>query len=83
MKAVAASVEGAVFVDHGAYWTDVQKGSGKEVVDGWYPVDHTHPSIAGAKAAEEAFVRGLGCVLGKKGLAKFISGSIEGSGTCL
>ncbi|POS83385.1 hypothetical protein EPUL_004678 [Erysiphe pulchra] len=60
----------ATFVDHGKYVAEAYRLAGKAVVDGYYPVDHTHPSKDGAIVVEKAFVRSVVCA--KNELAKHV-----------
>lgn len=60
----------ATFVDHGKYVAEAYRLAGKAVVDSYYPVDHTHPSKAGASVVEKAFVRSIVCT--KNELAKHV-----------
>ncbi|KAI9665737.1 MAG: hypothetical protein M1821_003671 [Bathelium mastoideum] len=49
----------ATYVNHFAYTDAIFDSLGATVVDGYYPVDHTHTSPTGADTVSKAFVRGL------------------------
>ncbi|KIY63006.1 carbohydrate esterase family 12 protein [Cylindrobasidium torrendii FP15055 ss-10] len=52
----AAAEAGVTFADHGIYVASLYKGKGKDVVNSYYPNDHTHTSPAGAETVARAFV---------------------------
>ncbi|KAF2236549.1 carbohydrate esterase family 12 protein [Viridothelium virens] len=51
----------ASYVNHFGYVSARFKSLGATVVDGYYPVDHTHTSTAGANTVSQAFVKGVVC----------------------
>lgn len=57
----AASRTGAAYIDHYAYVAEAYDALGQTAVTAFYPVDHTHTSVAGANVVAQAFVRGLLC----------------------
>lgn len=67
--AQAAKVD---YVDHGAYVAAQYKALGKDAVDAFYPVDHTHTSPEGAQVVADAFLKAVVCadVSFKEALAK-------------
>lgn len=60
------------YVDHGAYVAARYRALGKDTVDGFYPVDHTHTSPEGAQVVADAFLKAVVCagVNFKEALAK-------------
>ena len=54
----------ATYVNHFAYTNAIYDSLGAKVVDGYYPVDHTHTSPAGANTVSGAFVKGVKCAAG-------------------
>ena len=77
---LAAEAVGVDYVDHGAYVADVFERLGRDAVDAFFPLDHTHTSPEGADVVAGAFVEGLVC--GGVGLAEVVSGKDVG-GDCL
>ncbi|PYH98054.1 putative rhamnogalacturonan acetylesterase, partial [Aspergillus ellipticus CBS 707.79] len=74
----AASAEGVEYVDHGAYVASIFDSLGETEVDAFYPVDHTHTSVAGAEVVAQAFLKGVVCA--GLGFEKLLSTeSFEGS----
>jgi rhamnogalacturonan acetylesterase len=71
MSKSAASATGSSFVDHGWFVADRYRTLGANVVNSYYPKDHTHTSPAGAKTVTETFFRGLQC--GSAGLKNYLS----------
>ncbi|KAF8899039.1 SGNH hydrolase [Infundibulicybe gibba] len=57
----AASRTGVVYVDHFDYVAQAYGKLGQTTTMGFYPIDHTHTSPAGATVVAQAFVRGLLC----------------------
>ncbi|EEA19688.1 Rhamnogalacturonan acetylesterase [Talaromyces marneffei ATCC 18224] len=57
----AAEVSGVKYVDHGGYVASIFKDLGVTTVDSYYPNDHTHTSVAGAKVVAQAFLKGVVC----------------------
>lgn len=84
---VAGVLEGevgpaAAFVNHGQYEADIFERLGKEVVDGFFLMDHTHTQPEGADVAAKAFVKGLKC--GGSALAQYVVNATEEiPGVCL
>ncbi|KAB2576866.1 Rhamnogalacturonan acetylesterase [Lasiodiplodia theobromae] len=84
---VAGVLEGevagrAAFVNHGRYEADVFRTLGKEVVDGFFLMDHTHTQPEGADVAAKAFVKGLKC--GGSELSRLVVNATEEiPGECL
>jgi rhamnogalacturonan acetylesterase len=76
----AARAAGVGYVDHGAYMAAAYDKAGYKTVKGFYPKDHTHTSIAGAKVAARAFAEGLKC--SNNGLKKEVLKSV-GAETCI
>ncbi|KAL3417405.1 GDSL-like Lipase/Acylhydrolase [Phlyctema vagabunda] len=61
-KSVATALgSGNEFIDHGLYVANRFKALGATVVDGYYPVDHTHPSPAGSAMIAQQFMKGVMC----------------------
>lgn len=58
---VAASTADDEYVDHGAYVANIFDELGLTTVDSFYPMDHTHTSVAGAKVVAQAFLKGVVC----------------------
>ncbi|KAH8925327.1 carbohydrate esterase family 12 protein [Atractiella rhizophila] len=58
---LAASRTGVTFVDHYEYTARAYDALGESTVDTYFPVDHTHTTVAGANVVAQAFVRGLLC----------------------
>ncbi|PWY87443.1 putative rhamnogalacturonan acetylesterase [Aspergillus heteromorphus CBS 117.55] len=58
---IAAQVAGVEYVDHGAYVASIYDTLGEEEVDGFFPIDHTHTSVAGAEVVAQAFLEGVVC----------------------
>ncbi|KIY64607.1 carbohydrate esterase family 12 protein [Cylindrobasidium torrendii FP15055 ss-10] len=52
----AATEAGVTFADHGIYTASLYKNQGADVVNAYYPNDHTHTSPAGANVVARAFV---------------------------
>lgn len=77
---LAAEAVGVDYVDHGAYVADVFERLGRDAVDAFFPLDHTHTSPEGADVVAGAFVKGLVC--GGVELAEVVSGKDVG-GDCL
>lgn len=84
---VAGVLEGevglaAAFVNHGQYEADIFERLGKEVVDGFFLMDHTHTQPEGADVAAKAFVKGLKC--GGGALTQYVVNATEEiPGVCL
>lgn len=55
----AARASGSTFVDHGQAMAEAYRRLGPEVVDTFYPFDHTHTSEAGADVVARSFVTAL------------------------
>ena len=49
------------YVDHGAYVAARYEALGKDAVDAFYPVDHTHTSPEGAQVVADAFLKAVVC----------------------
>ncbi|KAL1641282.1 hypothetical protein SLS58_006184 [Diplodia intermedia] len=74
--------EEAAFVNHGKYEAHAFEELGKEVVDGFFLMDHTHTQPEGADVAAKAFVKGLKC--GGSELSGFVVNATEEiPGVCL
>ncbi|KAJ5549475.1 CAZyme family CE12 [Penicillium frequentans] len=58
---LAAETAGVAYVDHGAYVANIFDSLGDDVVNGYYPLDHTHTSPAGALVVAEAFFKAVVC----------------------
>lgn len=58
---LAAETAGVAYVDHGAYVANIFDSLGDDVVNGYYPLDHTHTSSAGALVVAEAFFKAVVC----------------------
>lgn len=58
---LAAQVAGVSYVDHGAYVADIFESLGANVVDAYFPLDHTHTSPAGASVVAQAFFKAVVC----------------------
>ena len=67
---LAAEKAGVHYIDHGAYVADIYKTKGKDVVNSWYPNDHTHTSPAGASVVAQAFFKAVVCT--KPGLQNLL-----------
>ncbi|OOF94202.1 carbohydrate esterase family 12 protein, partial [Aspergillus carbonarius ITEM 5010] len=79
---LAAERTGVAYVDHGGYVAAVFEELGETVVDGFYPVDHTHTSVEGAEVVAEAFLRGVVCA--GVGLEELLDTGLSGlGGSCL
>lgn len=79
-----ASVTDSTFVDHGAYTAEIYRIQGKAKVDGYFPNDHTHTSLAGAETVARTFVKGLLCAGERKGLGAFVNDKgLSAEGSCL
>ncbi|GJJ14542.1 hypothetical protein Clacol_008807 [Clathrus columnatus] len=57
----SAQRTGATYVDHFSYVAQAYESLGMELVDTFYPIDHTHTSPTGANVVAEAFLRGILC----------------------
>ena len=55
----AAKAVGATYVDHGLYVANAYKTLGKDIVNSYYPQDHTHTNPAGANVVAKAFIDAL------------------------
>ncbi|KUL83225.1 hypothetical protein ZTR_10471 [Talaromyces verruculosus] len=58
---LAAEVSGVEYVDHGGYVASIFETLGETTVDSYFPNDHTHTSVAGAKVVAQAFLKGVVC----------------------
>jgi rhamnogalacturonan acetylesterase len=58
---LAAQTAGVSYVDHGAYVADIFESLGADVVDAYFPLDHTHTSPAGASVVAQAFFKAVVC----------------------
>ncbi|KFY18421.1 hypothetical protein V493_08638 [Pseudogymnoascus sp. VKM F-4281 (FW-2241)] len=67
----------AAFVDHGLYVANEYKALGANVVNSFYPNDHTHTSPAGAKSVAGQFMKALMC--GKSDLSAYSTTKISGN----
>lgn len=70
----------AAFVDHGQYVANEFEVLGAQIVDSYYPIDHTHTSPEGANTIAGQFIKGLMC--GGSALSAYSknsTGSITGS----
>lgn len=57
----AAKAAKVSYVDHGAYVAAQYEALGKDAVDAFYPVDHTHTSPEGAQVVADAFLKAVVC----------------------
>jgi len=79
-NASAAGFAHAKFVDHGQLVANEFETLGDTEVNGFYPIDHTHTSPAGADIVAKAFVRGVVCSQSfLKNHVKNETSSIQGS----
>ncbi|KAJ5115717.1 Rhamnogalacturonan acetylesterase [Penicillium angulare] len=58
---IAAEAAGVAYVDHGAYVASIFESLGSDVVNSYYPIDHTHTSTAGALVVAQAFFKAVVC----------------------
>ncbi|KAE8342638.1 hypothetical protein BDV24DRAFT_162169 [Aspergillus arachidicola] len=58
---LAAQRVNVAYVDHGAYVASIYGSLGAEVVDAYFPNDHTHTSPEGARVVAEAFFKAVIC----------------------
>ncbi|KAJ5288912.1 CAZyme family CE12 [Penicillium angulare] len=58
---IAAEAAGVAYVDHGAYVANIFESLGSDVVNSYYPLDHTHTSPAGALVVAQAFFKAVVC----------------------
>ncbi|KAJ5377138.1 CAZyme family CE12 [Penicillium cataractarum] len=58
---LAAQTAGVSYVDHGAYVADIFESLGVDVVDAYFPLDHTHTSAEGASVVAQAFFKAVVC----------------------
>lgn len=58
---LAAETAGVSYVDHGAYVAAMFETLGADVVDAYFPIDHTHTSPAGALVVAQAFFKAVVC----------------------
>ncbi|KAF2139763.1 carbohydrate esterase family 12 protein [Aplosporella prunicola CBS 121167] len=68
------------YVDHGQYTANIFESLGKDTVNSYFTLDHTHTQPEGADTVAKAFVKGLAC--GGSALASHVTNatdSIEGS----
>ncbi|KAH9924622.1 SGNH hydrolase [Epithele typhae] len=57
----AAKAIGAMYVDHGQYVANEFQRRGAAAVDAFFPLDHTHTSVAGAQVVAAQFVKAVLC----------------------
>ncbi|KAL4866755.1 hypothetical protein BDV12DRAFT_130416 [Aspergillus spectabilis] len=58
---LAAERAGVEYVDHGAYTASIYEALGADVVNSFYPNDHTHTNAAGAQVVADAFLKAVVC----------------------
>lgn len=58
---LAAETAGVAYVDHGAYVANIFESLGADVVDAYFPLDHTHTSPGGALVVAQAFFKAVVC----------------------
>lgn len=58
---LAAETAGVAYVDHGAYVANIFESLGANVVDAYFPLDHTHTSPEGALVVAQAFFKAVVC----------------------
>jgi rhamnogalacturonan acetylesterase len=58
---LAAETAGVAYVDHGAYVANIFESLGADIVDGYFPLDHTHTSAEGALVVAQAFFKAIVC----------------------
>ncbi|KAL1636031.1 hypothetical protein SLS56_001383 [Neofusicoccum ribis] len=81
-KTLEADTGEVTFVNHGRYEADEFERLGKDVVDSFFLMDHTHTQPEGADVAAKAFVKGLAC--GGSSLSRYIVNATEDiPGVCL
>ncbi|GME26178.1 Basic leucine zipper protein [Neofusicoccum parvum] len=81
-ETLEAEEEESAFVNHGRYEADEFERLGKDVVDSFFLMDHTHTQPEGADVAAKAFVKGLAC--GGSSLSRYIVNATEDiPGVCL
>lgn len=80
MAELAATNAGVDYVDHGLYTANAFEASGTDIVNAYFPNDHTHTSPAGALAVADAFVRGVLC--GDNALTEYVT-STDVAGSCI
>lgn len=80
MAELAATNAGVDYVDHGRYTANAFEASGADIVNAYFPNDHTHTSPAGALAVADAFVRGVLC--GDNALTQYVTNT-DVAGSCI
>ncbi|KAL5333519.1 SGNH hydrolase-type esterase domain-containing protein [Aspergillus crustosus] len=58
---LAAERAGVEYVDHGAYTASIFEQLGLDVVNAFYPNDHTHTSPEGSSVVADAFLKAVVC----------------------
>ncbi|KAL4879303.1 SGNH hydrolase-type esterase domain-containing protein [Aspergillus karnatakaensis] len=58
---LAAERAGVEYVDHGAYTASIFESLGGDVVNTFFPNDHTHTNPAGAQVVADAFLKSVVC----------------------
>jgi rhamnogalacturonan acetylesterase len=58
---LAAETAGVAYVDHGAYVANIFESLGADIVDGYFPLDHTHTSAEGAPVVAQEFFKAVVC----------------------
>ncbi|KAJ5297238.1 uncharacterized protein N7443_008131 [Penicillium atrosanguineum] len=58
---LAAKAAGVSYVDHGAYVANIFETLGADVVNGYFPLDHTHTSAEGALVVARSFFKAVVC----------------------
>ncbi|KAJ5692761.1 hypothetical protein N7462_002184 [Penicillium macrosclerotiorum] len=58
---LAAEVAGVYYVDHGAYVANIFESLGADLVDSYFPLDHTHTSPKGALVVAHGFFKAVLC----------------------
>ncbi|KAB8267245.1 rhamnogalacturonan acetylesterase RgaE [Aspergillus minisclerotigenes] len=61
LAAETAGVDWVDYVDHGAYVAARYEALGADMVNSYYPNDHTHTSPEGAQVVADAFLKAVAC----------------------
>ncbi|KAJ5668619.1 CAZyme family CE12 [Penicillium maclennaniae] len=60
-NAATAEAAGVSYVDHGAYVANILETLGADIVNGYFPLDHTHTSAEGALVVAQSSFKAVVC----------------------